>query len=200
MPSDWSFYDVIVGIIALLLTLIGGGWALYERSKNKKDLRYLPSESTSLIVDRSDISQLTILYNDVKVEDPRITTIECSNNGRFPITPNDFIEPITISGEVKVLSAVVAKVNPEGLKPLVNFTGNQVIIQPLLLNGGDTFSINLLTDGKYTYPKMSARITGVKEIKRIKKVSKLTLMIMYGFAGVVISTLVNVIVEFFISR
>jgi hypothetical protein len=200
MPNDWSFYDVVVGIIALLFTLIGGGWALYERSKNKKDLRYLPSESTSLIVDRSDIGQLTVLYNDVKVKDPQITTIECSNNERFPITPDDFIEPITISGDSKVLSAVVAKVNPEGLKPSVNFTQNQVIIQPLLLNGSDSFSINLLTDGKYGNLKMSARIAGVKEIKRIRKVSQLTLMIMYVFAGIVISTLANVIVEFFISR
>ena len=60
MPNDWSFYDVVIGIIALLFTLISAGWALYERLINIKDLRYLPSVSTSLILDRPNISQLIL--------------------------------------------------------------------------------------------------------------------------------------------
>ena len=200
MPNDWNFYNVIVGTLALLFTLIGGGWAFYERSKNKKDLRYLTSESTPLIVDRPNISQLTVLYNDVKVKNPQITSIEFSNNGRFPITPDDFIELLTISGEGKVLSAVVSKVNPEGLKPSINFTGNQVIVQPLLLNGGDTFSINLLTDGKYADPKMSARITGVKEIKRIKKASEIFTPIAFLSLGALVGLLAGEIYLLFTLR
>ena len=123
------------------------------------------------------------------MKDPRITSIECSNNGRLSITPDDFIEPLTILGEGKVLSAAVSQVNPEGLKPSISFTDNQVVIKPLLLNGGDTFTINVLTDGEYSNPKMSARVTGVKQIRRIAKSSEKTKALVGFLMGIAVSIL-----------
>jgi hypothetical protein len=129
-------------------------------------------------------------------------SIECSNNGRFSISPSDFIEPLTISGSGKILSVVVSKANPEGLKPQIRFTDSQITIEPLLLNGGDAFSLNLLTDGEFANPNLSARIMGVKEIKRITKISDRNLwrrMIILGVFGFLIGLFGIDIVRFFAS-
>ena len=201
MPQEWGFYEVAVGIIALLFTVIGAGWALYERYKNRKDLRFAKSDSVPLVVVRPGVENLRILLGERPVNDPHITTLEIKNNARIPIIPDDFVEPLSIHSDANttILSAVVSAMDPENLNPSLGFTETEVTIQPLLMNGGDGFKVSILTEGAFTDPSITGRIAGVKTIREINpKAAERARAVMLFIIGVVASALLNIVVEWIV--
>jgi hypothetical protein len=207
MPQEWGFYEVAVGIIALLFTAIGTGWALYERHKNRKDLRVSKSDSIPLVVVRPGVKNLRMLLGEMPVDDPYITTLEVRNSGRIPITPDDFVGPLSIQSDTHatVLSAVVSAADPENLNPSLGFTETEVTIQPLLMNGGDGFKVSILTEGAFTDPSIAGRIAGVRTIKEVNleavdrarqmRMVLLTAIISGAIIGGIVSLAVTAVLE-----
>ena len=199
--QEWGFYEVAVGIIALLFTVIGAGWALYERHKNRKDLRFAKSDSVPLVAVKPGVENLRILLGETPVNDPHITTLEIKNNARIPIIPDDFVEPLSISSDANtsILSAVISATDPENLNPSLDFTETEVSIRPLLMNGGDGFKMSILTEGAFTDPNITGRIAGVRTIREINpKPAERARQVMFFIIGLGFALLVGIVREWII--
>lgn len=194
MSDDWGFYEVTIGVIALIFTLVGAGWALFERYKNRKDLRYRNYESVSLVTDRSSAENIQIIVGGNLVDNPHLTSFEVMNIGRMTIVPDDFIEPLKIylSDNTKIFSANVSTAHPAGLNPSLDYDKNCIKVNPLLMNGGDSFKISVITEKPVKNHKITARIVGVSTIKKVNpRTNQWMLYLLLLVIGLLLPLLVN---------
>jgi len=166
--KDWGFAEVL---IAVLFGVIGAGWALWERYRNRKDLRYSLLYNASLVTVREEAKErIQILFDNQLIANARLAVIKLLNQGRIPITSSDFEEPITVSmgSNAEVLAADIVELEPEYLTPSVTVENNEIKIAPLLLNEGDSFTIRAIGSRFDDTIDLTSRITGVKEIRMIR--------------------------------
>ena len=195
MPQDWGFYEVVVSVVGVFLTLIGAGWTLHERRKNSKGLQYFLSNelpltnypdkrffeqglfkrvgkeiyapSWELILKVPEAWKFKVFFNEEEAKHPHITIIDIVNTSRTPITPEDFRDPLTyrVGEKTKILTVSKFSSRPNDLEPVYEVFEDKIVVSPLLLNGGDGFRTSIITD---RYPKLevSARVVGVPQIRR----------------------------------
>ena len=174
--SAWQAIGVIIGAIIGLVGIIVAIYTYVKQTK-KKSLSYQIIESTPLLTVNSEIkSKLKFLYENREVDDIHLLILEIKNDGNIPIESRDFEPqfPLTFSfGEkAKILSVDIIEMTPNNLAPKIEefeAEPHKIVISPLLLNHGDRFRIKLLlTQFRPTADiKLSTRISGVKEVKKV---------------------------------
>lgn len=175
----WQFIDVGVAILAILITIYFS-YKQYKLQRQKKSLSYkyitfrLPGLKSAMELSKGRIK---ILCDDKPIVDAVITVLEIFNDGNIPIVPSDFEKPITFvfGEESEIISAEIYDKSPENIYPNIHIEGNNILVEPLLLNPNDSFSIQILFSN-YTLKavKCDARIVGIREIHELIKPSGTT--------------------------
>ena len=199
MFEDWGFYQFVVGLIALLIIII---IALYERFKNKKAFSYYKTDSLPLISNKIGRETLQVLYNNTSVEDAHIITFYFKNNGIKFIDKEDFILPICISSEtkLKILNAVITSTHPQNLIPSFTISDSQIVINPLVLNRGDSFQVNVVSDGEFLNPIILGRIKGVSGFDNLnKKYTRISIKLLYFSLGIIFTQFLIIAIRLIIS-
>jgi hypothetical protein len=157
----------IVAIVSPILAIIVS-IGVYFAQVQKKVISYeIISVSDLLNTEYSVSEDIKIFFSDKRVKKLFIASVRVTNSGDIPIKRDDFESNIKLDlGEKsEVLKVDIPEKNPPNLIPKILSTANIVEIEPLLLNPGDTFVIQVFASGKKEMPKFDARIIGIKEPK-----------------------------------
>jgi hypothetical protein len=155
----WQSVGIIVAFVVPVL--------LYLLQRKRKALSYNVVSITPLLnVEEEEEGRLKILFDDKQVLDPYLVIFDVLNSGDVPITQTDYDEQVRVFFKAKkVLSAKVIKTNPKGIKAKVDVFSDNVALNPVLLNGGDSIRLKIFLE-KYEYDiDVDGRIVGVKNIQ-----------------------------------
>lgn len=153
-------------IVPIGIFLLSPLWtANFKDSKNIEYSILSESKIAGKETQFKDWPDIKILYQDL--EEASFIKIHIKNTGSLPITKEDFHKPLTITFDENSNVAGFRKITsyPKELE-LNSTTGtNSISINPLLLNSGDEFLVELFVQGKATIKSITARITGVNDLK-----------------------------------
>lgn len=144
---------------------------LFYADRDTKELSYdtiYISEIINLDNDKIENAKFIIKGNEYKTV--YSTEILFKNTGNIPIQKNDFANEMSISfgKNAKILTSKIINKTPENLKPIIKFEEKEILIEPLLLNPGDSFVIQSLIDNNFKTPTVYSRISGIKNPTKIK--------------------------------
>jgi hypothetical protein len=166
---DAGWTQVIIGAIAVILTIV-----IYSMTKQRKSFSYeVVSEYPLISIHKEIKGKLQILLDGNPVENVHLLLIKFINDGNIPIAASDYERPITLDfkDSSNILSADYVKASPGNLITSLKITDNKISIEPMLMNGGDTFSIKILVGQYKGSVDVDARILGVKNIRHTPKQS-----------------------------
>lgn len=193
--SNLNFWNLVIATLALGATV----FSIRLFLKDRKGLGYWIDYSTSLVTIRKGTeSDIKIFYKDETeaLQDARIIGIRFKNTGRQSIKSSDFESPLTLTFDegVRIISVESEAISPEGLQINHNIQqGNQITIEPLLLNAkdrfykdnGDEFILKILGEG-VNDPSIQGRIDGVKDIENMTKKQDFIHLFLIGFPALII--------------
>lgn len=155
----------------LISTIIGGIIVFiisYFVNKKKKVLSYKIIYNNLLI---SDSDNIKIFYSDKEISNIYKVIIEINNTCSSEIKPKDYDKNISIvfDEEINILSAIIKEKSPDDLDIDLNIKDNKVLLNKILLNKKDKFTIQFELNSKSNLFKekieniqISARIIGFK--------------------------------------
>lgn len=163
----WQSLGVIIGavlaVVAILISL---------RQWQRKSLAYevISNENIVRISDNSVGSELQIVYQGKPVKDLYLITIRFINSGNTEIRPEDYVKQISLSfgGNSEILGNKVLEQEPSNLGVKINHekTKEVLLIEPVLLNKRDYFTIQTLVTG-FQSVAPNGRIAGVSRIREV---------------------------------
>jgi hypothetical protein len=160
----WQFIGV-----ALTLMFIGITILLWRMQRQRKRLSYEIISQTPLLRKEKEIKgKLEILFSGLPVEDVYLVEAKIINSGNVPIVSTDYEQPLCLqfSEKTHILTADVSKTYPESLEVSVNIQNTKIVLSPVLLNSGDSVTLQMLInqfDGKITF---GGRVIGVRELRK----------------------------------
>ena len=184
----WQFIGAVLALIALFVSIY-----LFVLQRRKKTLAYeILSETKLLTMKEGFEGKVQILFEGQSVKNVHLLVIKIINNGNIPIASSDFEKALTFAfnEDVNILSAEIIDTYPKTLKPMIDTNQNRLVLNPTLLNSGDSITFKLLLtqyDGKI---EVDTRIIGVSEVK--KATEQRTQSLYYLIAGTII-TLVGLV-------
>jgi len=170
--QDKELWQLIIEILAVMVgILLPIGLYLWEHGSNRKRFGYwVESVSPLFNDDVRDLRQLEVTYNGKAIPNPYSTVISFYNLGRLPITSSDFEQHLVIeTGARSVLAVVVTRTAPPDMDVEVLMINANVRLTPLLLNGRDSFTLSIITEGE-SYPSIRVRLVGVSRIEELPDV------------------------------
>jgi len=144
--------------------------------------------------------KIQVTFEGTPVQNVHLVLLKILNNGNVPIASSDFELPLSFSfGEKsRILSAQVTDTKPKSLKPILEVEPQQIMLQPTLLNSGDTITVKLLFAQYGNTIEPDGRVIGVKEITRAADVNREGAWLIAIATGVVM--LLGVIAGVWIGR
>lgn len=142
-------------------------FAIYQWQRQRRALTYHVKSAYPLLKSTEELQgRLIVQVDGVAVRNIDLMFIEVQNSGNHPISRTDFDVPFAIVFEppAHIISAVVDAEAPDNLGVALEVEEKKVILNPMLLNPGDKFTLKLLLSsdsGKYA---VLGRVVGVKEI------------------------------------
>lgn len=177
----YNKYSVAFNIISFLVA-IGSICLTIWISKQpvtlpQKELSCITTNSKSLVLMLGNDSNLKLLYGEHEVSKPCITSIVVQNTGAYPITNTDFLRPFSIVlGETdKILSVNIGDCSNRYIKEEVvensDFSNQQLTIDNFLLNPGEMFTVDIISDGGIPLINFDYRLEGISELNLINNPS-----------------------------
>jgi uncharacterized membrane protein YeaQ/YmgE (transglycosylase-associated protein family) len=158
----WQFVGATLSLAAIILTFL-----LLREQRQDKALSYEVLANAPLLnVDGNIRERVQILLDYRPVENIHYLLLRLINTGTVPILPSDFFTPIIIEvqSDAQLLNVEVKDTDPPRVPVAFTIDRNMVKIEPLLLNGDDTISLNILTDKAVQLQAVFARIKNIREI------------------------------------
>lgn len=174
MP-DFLTHPLWTPLGVVTATLLGLA-ALWLARRPKKRLQYNVLSVTSLVSPEALHGRIQVLLDGKPTGEVHLILIQIMNTGNTPIASADFETPLKMffgeHGTTKILEANVISTKPESLSREItldygDFKHNQVALDPLLLNAGDSFTIKVLASASAELIKricVEGRIIGVQKI------------------------------------
>jgi hypothetical protein len=163
----WQGIGAILAIFTLVLTIV-----IYVLQRNKKSLAYEIQVDTELLTVRESIAgKVQVLFDSKPVQNVRLVVMRIFNSGNIPITASDFEQPLffTFDENTLILIGEVVQTIPPTLRPSFRFSDSEFILNPTLLNSGDTIVVRFLLSDYKQKIFANSRIMGVKDIKEVKE-------------------------------
>lgn len=168
--SIWTFIGVLIALIALILTVIQ--WM----QRNRKQIAYEVISNTLVIPELEQINPHTkgilhVLFNGQPVKGARLVDLRIWNAGNVPITPADYVKPITFNfgDKAEILNVGIIETSKSISKPNAEdaliIAGNKVLLKSILLNRHASIRLKVLLlgfDGKITTDDTG--IVGVEQL------------------------------------
>jgi len=157
------------GIIAICLAAVGI-MVMYNLQKRKRNLTCIKYPFLSLVDVRGEIrDKIRIYYAEDLVENLSMMKVKVKNRGNIPIRSEKIVKTLEFDfGEnLKVIDHNVSDIKPRGINVELKYDTESNLIKCYfdLLNQKDEFTIKFLCSGVgKEYPKINARIEGIKQI------------------------------------
>jgi hypothetical protein len=168
----WQFIGVAS---AVLISLV-----LYYIQRQKKKLSYEIITHTRLLSIKEEFkSNIRILYDGKPVTDVHLLEVNLINSGNTPILKNDYETKLNINCGDKstILTADAIFVDPPDINPSFAVDGNNIVLEPILLNGGDSIILKIIAT-QVSRISLGGRIAGVKKFDKYEaKVRNVVILI-----------------------
>lgn len=165
MIDIWAFImDNIATIITVSVAIIGILFGL----KRKGFSYYIESANAVVSVEAKMADQVKVFLGDRQVENVHLIAIHIRNSGNKSIEEKDFVNDIVFDfgWDALFLRASVVETDPPSLDPIFTYVHDTLVLLPVLLNGGDNFTVNfLISNWDPDAFEIHGRIVGVKDIK-----------------------------------
>ena len=173
MFSDPLIQFIVTTIISILAATLPFLLYFWKQHQTKEFVYDVTTNTSVLKISDEYKDSLKINYKDTSVQDLKLILIKFANTGNVPIEASHYDQnrpvSITFNGNgAKVLTHDVVDKSPSNMDVNLQVTENRINISPVLLNGGDTFSIKLLVSDFFGDIIVDGRIVGVKAIKEVK--------------------------------
>jgi hypothetical protein len=141
-------------IIAIAVAVVAGAIALIAwraEAVRKRLLLSITSRTRLLITPEPMREELRVSYQDEKLEDPYVVSIELSNVGKSPIKSEDFDKGrnLTFSVGAPIVKVLSTEHEPTSAPaPVVTTNSNSLEIGPELIAKDESIRVTLLTEGR----------------------------------------------------
>jgi len=159
-------WPVVIPLVAIAVSI-----ALFHRGRSRRQLTYRTSARSLLRVGSEVAGQVRITYRDEVVQRVHLVSATLTNRGNTPILPVEFEQPLSISlpGTGKLLTASIGEVRPADLKPTLRPDQEEdgaprLMVSPLLLNPGDTFTASAMVADYAGSVLITGRIAGIARL------------------------------------
>ncbi|TAA11979.1 hypothetical protein EA658_12535 [Pseudoxanthomonas winnipegensis] len=161
----WQFIGAVLalaGIVAAILIFI------MQREVRELSAGFLVKKHLISVSD-SVSDRISIRLDGRDIENLKIYSYGFKNSGNVEIRPNDFEKSVslTIGDGAEIVEFSVAKVNPPALDPIVSGDKSKILIDPLLLNPGDYFVVDVLATGASSTLNVDCRVAGISSLQKI---------------------------------
>lgn len=179
----WQFAGVIIAIVTVAVLIF---LSIHER--NRKSIEYNMISSTPVLsISEGVEGKLKILFDEREVNQVQLIVIGVTNTGNVPITEDDYSHPIAISfGKGKLLTVELMEKDPDDLDVLPVNQNDMVVINKVLLNQGDSFTLRALVAQFEDVVEVKGRIAGVQKIEQHvepRNLRKTSIGIVIAYAG-----------------
>lgn len=154
---------VVLFVIGIAVSLV-----IY-RKQSRKEIAYEIVSNTSVISINAELKgRAQIIYNGKPVSDARLVILRIWNAGNLAIASNEYDVPITLSfgKDAEILDFEVLEASPHNLQVSFKQDGQDLVLEPVLLNGQDSIKLKILLTQFNSNISVNARIVGVKQIIR----------------------------------
>lgn len=187
IANFYNKHSAVLGIVSLLIS-VGSIFLAIWISKQpvtlpNKELSCITTNSRSLVLMLNNDSNLKLMYGDNEVSNPCITSIVIQNTGAYPIDNSDFIQPFSVifEGTDKILSINIEDCSNEYIRDEIvqnsAFSNQTLTIDSFLLNPGEMFTIDIISDGGISNIKFDQRLEGISQLNLVNESSKRVLLV-----------------------
>jgi hypothetical protein len=162
-PVPWSVAGTVVAAAAFVLDYL-----IFRRGRRRKKLSYQVEHDQLLRVHDTARDVVTILFDGEPVRNIHFVSTQIVNDGDVPIVDSDFRSSLSLKFDgATVLTSDITAVSPRNLDPVITQTATGVTVEPLLMNPGDRFTVDMLVDSARVRPQVDARVVGVREVTNL---------------------------------
>jgi hypothetical protein len=165
----WQFIGALLALVSIILAV----W-IYVLQRAQKRIAFGYLQYRRLLTVAEEVkSRVTVLLDGNPVHDVGMLICGIKNSGNVPIASSDFVGPIRLHiKNSTILSVSVPKQSPSNLAVTANTEGQTIVIQPLLLNPGDYFTVQLLLTGNWDC-NIDIRAVGVSALEEARPPGRL---------------------------
>lgn len=194
-----------IGFISVVLGLISFGFSVwfYFLGRRPKQLGWRVLSKYGMIRGGRAAPQLTVSYEGQELTNPVATLVRIENYGKVEIRREDWEKPVEFGyRESRIVQSAVVDRSDGNIAAVIDQThqdGTSCVLQPMLLNQGEWFDVQLITDGPVEEPTINARIAGLTgkladmEFERRKFQNRMLIALVVGI--VLVSIAVNFLVK-----
>jgi hypothetical protein len=159
----WTSVAAVAAIVAIVVAVY-----VYRNGRPRKVVSYRSTASPVVSINADMANRVVVSLDGKGVRQVHVVTATVANVGNTPIERSDFEGPLSLrlgtAGEA--ISAEVGDTVPDSLEPKIAMQGHEIVIEPLLLNPGDSFAITALVSDYRGPTTVLARISGVTGVVR----------------------------------
>lgn len=158
-----TLIGLIVAIIGVLAPIIWDWWS------SSAEITLTTAHTVTIVEKKTDVENLTILYDDQKINTLSKSSFELKNTGRTAITASDLISDpkLELKGG-KILEVEINEAYPNNNDAVISNAGSLITLKFELLNPGDYIKFSVLTDASNPVFLASSRIKNVKELQVVQ--------------------------------
>lgn len=189
----------VLGTIGTILALIAAVY-FYDQQRQVTELSYEIVAESSLLTDigRNYEDQIQVFYEGDEVTDIQLHIIRIANTGNQPIkipaASSQYERSINISfgDDARILAPNIVNVSPNNLHVTTSMENNKIVVDPILLNPNNEFTLEILVGGGET-AKVDWWLENVESVKEIQKNESLNKwqLVLAGLVGLGVSRVVD---------
>ncbi|WP_224025856.1 hypothetical protein [Arthrobacter sp. NicSoilC5] len=159
--AGWiGFVSAILGVISFGLSIL-----FYVWGRKPKQLGWRVLSKYGMIRGRRALPKLSVSYGGQELFNPVATLVRIENYGKVEIRKEDWEIPVEFNyDESRIVQAAIVDKSDGNIGATINehnLSDAKCTLQPMLLNQGEWFDVQIITDGPVEEPAINARIAGV---------------------------------------
>lgn len=189
--NDPRLYAPMATCLGIIVSVI-----LWIKNQRRKELSYQVITNKPLVgLKGSKKKKVEIFYDGVNVNDAHLLVLKLINSGHLPINPSDFEGKVSVklSAGTRILLAQVEETAPSdlveryreksGKDDLIEIVDDsKVILNPVLLNGNDFITVQLLLNYPVRRVRLIGHVQGIGQIQELRPRSIASNMLIFlGF-------------------
>lgn len=165
----WAITGLMIGAVGAVFTFFAWLWPdpINRRRKPVFRLEYVMVSNQALLHVPSGVS-VKVSVDGRAVSQAYATVLRVVNTGTEPFRTADWEAPMVVSlPKSSVISVRQIAARPERLRiPSPTLKGDRIEFAPFLINPGDLFDIQIISEGVVPTPQLDVRMPGLLQARR----------------------------------
>lgn len=187
---DIRLYAPLATLCGICVTVL-----LWKLNQRRKELSYEIVKQESLVSLKGRAKRnLQVCYDGVEVRNASLVVLRIANTGHLPVNPGDYQGRLSVNvgPQAAILSVEVVETSPADLDDRLLGSGNtdlfektdnnRIFLRPVLLNDGDSITLQLVVSDLTGSVILSGHIQGIRDIRPLHRKSKLPFIMAQGGA------------------